>query len=348
MNKVTTLLSMMSSSSPNRRQQSHGMIVVVAGLLLCTAVKTSAAEFPQFQLPQKEDGSVDFLVVGDWGRGGDFNQSKVAEQMGIVGDQMGIQFVISTGDNFYEDGLTGTCDPNFTNSFTNIYTAPSLNKPWYNVLGNHDYRGDAEAQLSPILKAKDGRWNCFRSAILSAGPVDFIFVDTTPFVDTYFKNPGEHRYDWTGVLPRETYLSDMLKELDWTLKASSGPWKIVVGHHPIKTAGEHGVTEELVQRMLPILKINNVDFYINGHDHCLQRIASIDSKLEFLTSGGGSKAWRGIIRPLDKPQEMKFYYDGQGFLAVRMHHYKASFHFYDVYGNNLHNWDVQKIPFINT
>ena len=51
--------------------------------------------------------------------------------MGIVGEKLDIDFVISTGDNFYDSGLTGVEDPAFQESFTNIYTAPSLQKQWY-------------------------------------------------------------------------------------------------------------------------------------------------------------------------------------------------------------------------
>lgn len=51
--------------------------------------------------------------------------------MGRVGEELNIDFVISTGDNFYEDGLTGVDDPAFEQSFTDIYTAKSLQKPWY-------------------------------------------------------------------------------------------------------------------------------------------------------------------------------------------------------------------------
>jgi hypothetical protein len=51
--------------------------------------------------------------------------------MGKVGELLDIDFVISTGDNFYENGLTGTDDEAFEQSFTNIYTAKSLQKPWY-------------------------------------------------------------------------------------------------------------------------------------------------------------------------------------------------------------------------
>lgn len=52
-------------------------------------------------------------------------------QMGIVGEILDVDFVISTGDNFYDNGLVGEHDPAFVDSFTNIYTANSLQKQWY-------------------------------------------------------------------------------------------------------------------------------------------------------------------------------------------------------------------------
>lgn len=52
-------------------------------------------------------------------------------QMGRVGQQLGIEFVISVGDNFYQHGLTGPLDPKFATSFSNIYTADSLQTQWF-------------------------------------------------------------------------------------------------------------------------------------------------------------------------------------------------------------------------
>lgn len=52
-------------------------------------------------------------------------------QMGRIGKELGVDFVISTGDNFYEDGLTGINDPAFEESFSQIYTAEALQTPWY-------------------------------------------------------------------------------------------------------------------------------------------------------------------------------------------------------------------------
>lgn len=42
------------------------------------------------------------------------------------------------------------------------------------VLGNHDYRGDVEAQLSPFLREIDSRWLCLRSFIVDSGI--FLFI----------------------------------------------------------------------------------------------------------------------------------------------------------------------------
>ncbi|CAA0353941.1 unnamed protein product [Arabidopsis thaliana] len=289
---------------------------------------------------KKSDGSLSFLVIGDWGRKGGFNQSLVAHQMGVVGEKLDIDFVISVGDNFYDDGLKGVNDPSFEASFSHIYTHPSLQKQWYSVLGNHDYRGNVEAQLSKVLTQKDWRWFCRRSCVLSSGMVDFFFADTNPFVEKYFTEPEDHTYDWRNVLPRNKYISNLLHDLDLEIKNSRATWKFVVGHHGIKTAGNHGVTQELVDQLLPILEENKVDLYINGHDHCLQHIGS-HGKTQFLTSGGGSKAWRGDVQPWD-PKELKLYYDGQGFMSLHITHSKAKFIYYDVSGNVLHRSSLSK------
>ncbi|KAJ6689498.1 hypothetical protein OIU85_005864 [Salix viminalis] len=312
-------------------------VLILSTVLLGFTAVLSAAEFQRFGHAAKADGSLSFLVVGDWGRRGAYNQTEVAIQMGKVGEKLDIDFVISTGDNFYEDGLKGVDDPAFNESFTRIYTAPSLQKQWYSVLGNHDYRGDVEAQLSPVLREMDSKWLCLRSFIVNTEIAEFFFVDTTPFVNKYFLKPKDDVYDWSGILPRKSYLSNLLKDLDLALKESSAKWKIVVGHHTIKSAGQHGNTAELNLQLLPILQANNVDLYINGHDHCLEHISSSESPLQFLTSGGGSKAWRGDVSWWDS-KEMKFYYDGQGFMSVQITQTEVDVVFYDVSGEVKHKW----------
>ncbi|KAJ1393731.1 Metallo-dependent phosphatase-like [Sesbania bispinosa] len=213
-----------------------------------------------------------------------------------MGNKLDIDFVVSTGDNFYGNGIKGVNDPAFLESFSNIYTAKSLQKQWYS--------------------------------------------DTTPFINDYYKD-SKHTYDWRGVSPRHIYLKNLLKDFKAALVKSNARWKIVVGHHAIRSIGHHGDTPELVKHLIPILKANNVDIYMNGHDHCLQHICSKDSPLQYLTSGAGSKAWRGDVKE-SHSDYVKFFYDGQGFMSVQMTEIDAKFAFYNVYGENIHHWKVSK------
>ncbi|CAL9221246.1 unnamed protein product [Arabidopsis halleri] len=311
--------------------------------IFTTFVVVSNGELQRFIEPAKSDGSVSFIVIGDWGRRGSFNQSIVAYQMGKIGEKIDLDFVVSTGDNFYDNGLFSEHDPNFEQSFSNIYTAPSLQKQWYSVLGNHDYRGDAEAQLSSVLREIDSRWICLRSFVVDAELVEMFFVDTTPFVKEYYTEADGHTYDWRAVPSRNSYVKSLLGDLEVSLKSSKARWKIVVGHHAMRSIGHHGDTKELNEELLPILKENGVDLYMNGHDHCLQHMSDEDSPIQFLTSGAGSKAWRGDINPVTiNPKSLKFYYDGQGFMSARFTHSDAEIVFYDVFGEVLHKWVTSK------
>ena len=72
----------------------------------------------------------------------------------VAGD-LSAQFIVSTGDNFYQNGITGVDDPSFIQSFTMVYDGENLKDlPWYCILGNHDYHteGDPAAQVGSKIK----------------------------------------------------------------------------------------------------------------------------------------------------------------------------------------------------
>ncbi|RLM68844.1 purple acid phosphatase 4-like [Panicum miliaceum] len=228
------------------------LAVVVAATASASLLAPAAAELTRVEHPPKTEGSLNILAVGDWGRRGQFNQTLVAEQMGVVGEKLDIDFVISTGDNIYDDGIANTSDPLFKECFTNIYTSQSLQKPWYIVLGNHDYTGNALAQQDPAIREVDSRYLAVaKSFIVNSEIADFFLVDTSPF---YLKYWNSSKYDWRNVAPRDTYIETLLKDLDDALTQSEAPWKIVVGHHPISSGCEHGNTTELQQLLRPILE----------------------------------------------------------------------------------------------
>eukprot|EP00462_Mataza_sp_D1_P021852 CAMPEP_0175139590 /NCGR_PEP_ID=MMETSP0087-20121206/10993_1 /TAXON_ID=136419 /ORGANISM="Unknown Unknown, Strain D1" /LENGTH=314 /DNA_ID=CAMNT_0016422629 /DNA_START=90 /DNA_END=1034 /DNA_ORIENTATION=- len=93
------------------------------------------------------------MTIGDWG---DFEARTVAPLMG----NFEVDWIVSTGDNFYNDGVKGPDDPQFQSKFEKQFTAKSTQVPWYVTAGNHDYYGGSkgiQAEISYSDKSK--RWN---------------------------------------------------------------------------------------------------------------------------------------------------------------------------------------------
>src|SRR5580700_5993775 len=57
------------------------------------------------------DSALNFLVIGDWGRCGEYFQKEVADQLAKASVGADASFIISTGDNLYPDGVASIDDP---------------------------------------------------------------------------------------------------------------------------------------------------------------------------------------------------------------------------------------------
>jgi hypothetical protein len=89
---------------------------------------------------------------------------------------------------------------------------------------------------------------------------------------------------------------DELQWLDAELAKSKARWKVVYGHYFIHTYNVDSELEnndELVTRLLPILKKNSVDVSLAGHNHELQELQP-EGSLHFFVSGGGGATSSGI------------------------------------------------------
>ncbi|CAA2979653.1 purple acid phosphatase 3-like [Olea europaea subsp. europaea] len=250
-------------------------------IFICVIVRTifiigGNTELQSFEHLTKVNGSLSILVVRNWGRKGSYNQSHVVYQMGIIGGEDGPSFfIISTGDNFYHNGLIDEHDTTLRIHLPKFTLHPACRYSGILFWGTMT-TGDGLTQLSPILKQRNSKWFCLKSYILSTDIAKFFFINTTPFQGKYFTDPKDEVYDWRGMLPRENYLTILLKDLESALRESHAKWKIVVGHHTIRSGGIHGDSEELVKRLLPILQAYIADIYINGPDHCLEQVSSGD------------------------------------------------------------------------
>ncbi len=248
-----------------------------------------------------------FVAVGDWGRDGAAHQRDVAAAMGAAAASSGSAFTISTGDNFYENGVRSAADPQWRTSFEEVYTHPALQSRWYAVLGNHDYRGVPQAELD--YAATSRRW-FMPARYYTASPapfVDFFFLDTSPLVHSY-------RAKVHSAIAANVASQDVAAQLAWldaALAKSTAAWKIVVGHHTIRSGGsEHGDTPEMVELVLPILQKHRVPVYLNGHEHDLQHIAR--DGLDYICSGAGSE-----VRPTGPTTGTKFALARSGFAVIR-------------------------------
>lgn len=252
---------------------------ILGALLLAAGLAAPASPPPAAPL--------EFVAVGDWGRGGEKGQKQVADAMAAWADAHPLRFVVSTGDNFYGYGVKSVTDPQWRTSFEDVYAARSLRVPWLVALGNHDYRGNVEAQIE--YGKTSSRWRMparywTETETLADGTrLQIFFLDTSPFLDTY-----RSLFSLTRVARQDP--AAQRAWLEKQLAASTAEWKIVVGHHPIYSCGPHGDSQELVRDLVPLLDRYGVALYLNGHEHVLEDL--VVGGRHYVTSGAGSELTR--------------------------------------------------------
>ncbi len=74
-------------------------------------------------LDDNTDAILTFTVIGDWGLTGNEMQKTVASAMADWVEQNGASFVISSGDNFYEQGVASVNDPQFDTAWRDVSIA---------------------------------------------------------------------------------------------------------------------------------------------------------------------------------------------------------------------------------
>ncbi len=279
---------------------------------------------------------LNFLVIGDWGRAGDYLQKETAVELNKVSGIIDPSFIISTGDNFYEQGVASVDDPQWWISFENVYSGANLFINWYVVLGNHDYNGSAKAQVEYSKKSRRWRLPSYYYTMEKTVPktnkkVLFVFLDTNQFEKNYYKKPEQYP---------ELQNHDPNKQLVWldsVLTNSKADWKFVIGHHHVFTGGmrKSSVSEAGVL-LKPILDKYNIDAYLCGHEHDLQHLKSV-GKTNYFISGAGSQ-----LRPTGTIPETKFAKSVNGFMAFSVGENETLVQVVDYTGDVIYKTVLQK------
>ncbi len=274
----------------------------------CLAVALALLALVAPLLAQASD-SLSFLVISDLGGGGGSSQVAVATQMGRTAAAQKSSFVITCGDNYHGNGIASADSPRWKAEYEDVYKAPSLMVPWYATLGNHEYRGNPEAEVRYSKLSR--RWKMPAHYYTHTEKVDgtnealFVHLDTPPFLRSYHKKASSYRVEGQDAQAQ-------LRWLESVLAASRARWKIVVGHHPIYAAAPmHGDTKELVTGVLPLLEKSGVQMYFCGHDHILQHL--VHGKMNFFVCGGGT-----AHRSVKERPDVRFGADSLGFLSMTL------------------------------
>lgn len=263
------------------------LLVVAALSSLATAQITDYSIF---------DKKFNFYVANDLGRNGYYDQKPIAELMGIMGEEIGPEFVLATGDVHHFEGVRSVDDPLWMTNYELIYSHPELMIDWFPVLGNHEYRGNTQAVLDYTGVSR--RWSMparyYTKPFEDDGTtLRVVWIDTAPMIDKY-RNESETYPD--------ACKQDYEKQLAWidsVLTVAKEDWVIVAGHHPIyaETPKDESERTDMQNRLDPVLRKHKVDMYIGGHIHNFQHIRVNGSDIDYITNSSASLSRK--VQPIE-------------------------------------------------
>ena len=203
-----------------------------------------------------------FPAMGDWG-GTEYLNYYVPTQewnAGLMDDLCAndkCDMLVSLGDNFYETGVKNIEDPRWKIVYESVYGRWShrenLKKlDFWQILGNHDHRGNQTAQLDYMHQVPDSNFKMpyyYHTIEIDKSPdlsMKLIMIDTM-----IMKKAGE-----VNKLPdadTRDYEQEQMEWLEHELETCFATYCIVAGHHPMYSIGVHGPTSELLKSLEPLL-----------------------------------------------------------------------------------------------
>ncbi len=237
--------------------------------------------------------NIRFFVVGDFGSGDEY-QAKVADAMAAYAAHAPPDFMISTGDCLYLiDGLHLGADTRHTvlaERFEPYYAR--LGVDFFQCIGNHDLLDVFEGDLSiPIDYSKRSEtWRFPGKFYATPGLPDWlriVVVDTNVF--------GFNGRRATESLFSEADMVAQIEAMVASFEDARG-LKMVVGHHPVMTAGKRTFRhagDGVLDYMRPLrraIEEAGVHFYFSGHEHHQSHITG--RGCEYVVQGCGGAGSR--------------------------------------------------------
>ncbi len=215
-----------------------------------------------------------FAVIGDTGTGEE-PQFQVARQMKTYRDKVHFDFVLMLGDNIYPDGKSTLIKARFEDPYKDLLDDGIK---FYAVLGNHDERKGAAAEISYDKFHMDNRrYYSFTKGeglidkLTGGGLIEFFALDSTEM--------DQKQLSW----------------LEDALKSSKARWKVAFFHHPIYSSGrKHGSDLRLRALVEPLFIKYKVDAVFAGHDHVYERVKP-QNGVHYFTEGASGQLRKGNL-----------------------------------------------------
>jgi len=265
-------------------------------------------------LPENE---MRIALLGDQGSGL-AEQAAVGAALSDYHATTHLDAVFLLGDNFYESGVSGVDDPQFTTKYLDMYPASALGMPFYVVLGNHDWLGNPWAQYAYDSVDPTGRWDAgslgriLPVSLADGFRIDFILVDSTFLLED----------------ARGPDLVDQVREY---LLGSDADLRILISHHPLYSSGDHGDIAGMIAFFLGEFESGRIDLIFSGHDHDMEvqsRELDGDAVPErFVVAGSGCR-----LRAITAGPYSDFAQSTLGFCALRISSAAMSLEFVDSSG----------------
>lgn len=307
-------------------------------IVLCWVALVSLVSFAQNPEVWKAlEKPLNFFLANDLGRNGYYDQKPIAELMGKMAENVGIECVVAAGDVHHFEGVRSVNDPLWMTNYELVYSHPELMLPWYPILGNHEYRGNTQAVLD--YSKVSARWRMparYYTRVLENDGITIrlVMIDTAPLIDKYRKDAEKYP---------DAAMQDMNKQLAWidsVLTSAQEDWVLVVGHHPIYADTDKSKSEraDLQKRLDTLLrKHQNVAMYLCGHIHNFQHIRMKGSDLDYVVNSSGS-----LSRKVNPTEGTVFCSDQSGFSWVTADKKELSLYMINKQGEVLHSVKKKK------
>ena len=243
------------------------------------------------------------LVFGDSGTGSD-DQYAVGRRMAEICEDAACDLALMLGDNFYQRGVRpqddGRWDENFERKFEAPYRGLGPLTFWA-VAGNHDwFGGRASVDTEIAYSLHSDRWRM--------PAYDYAIPGLPAWLRVYALD--------TVILDQGPNIGQLERAGRW-LCGSSG-WRILMGHHPVYSTGQHGGrtgTIDFMERALgPIIDRCDVQLYLAGHDHHQEHLSA--EGFDQLIQGAAGRLRSLSGRKADSPARQRFGASRFGFATL--------------------------------